>query len=213
MRPGITEKVWNDQLTEGQRLAWGFSVTIVSAVASFFVTQSPYPMVNWALKIYVVANAYLLVQPQRKYSMLSRFWRRLYARASLTFAVTGIGVLVFGLFGTVVSATMLPAAKLSVTQALDEQGQPIWIRMVGPCIFGLAALIAIRHAYQGLSIREIAIVRPRELLTRLIFHRTHTARTWPEAAMVELIVVVYSVLFASMIGDITQLVSNVVKTI
>ncbi|KGS39108.1 putative membrane protein [Burkholderia pseudomallei MSHR5613] len=213
MRPGITEKVWNSQLTEGQRLVWGLSVALISATSSFFVTQSPYPAVNWVVRLYVVANAYLLVQPQRKYSGLGRIWRRLFVRTSLAFAAVGIAVLVCGFFGAVVTATILPAAKLSLIQAINEHGEPLWIRMIGPSMFLLAAFVAIRHAYQGLSIREIAFERPRQVLVRLIVRRDYAARTWQEAAMVELVVVAYSVVFASSVGSMTTLIGNVVKTL
>jgi hypothetical protein len=205
MRPGLTEEVWNRQLSEDQRIAWGLSIVIISIVVSAFVRQSPYVWFNWMIRLYCGVNAYLLVQSQRKLSALDRRPRRKYMRASLCMAAAGITVIVSCMFGDVLIAISGQVIKNSVVQAISNSSQPILLRVLMPIITVIACVCASLKSYEGFGMKKLAFNLPRATYIQLIVKRAYTARTFLEFAVIELAVVAYSWVFASTASDLANL--------
>lgn len=210
MRPGITEIVWKDRLKEETRQKWGLTFAVLTAVAAFFIKQTPYLPLNCVIKVYLVVNAYLLIQPQRTYSRLERSFQRKYARASFLCATIGVSVLVSAFFIAPVLAMAASMVKAAPNPFMKTGAVAVyqWFVLL---TMGAALFTAAYRAYHGMNVRDFVVKVPRLFFYSIIFRRTFAARTFLELAFIEISVIAYNWAFASIAASVTKMLHDALQ--
>lgn len=200
---GVTEPYW-EKLSEDDRLYWRITSRAVGIVGAFFVNKSGNHYLDWTLTALTAAFYLFFVDTQRSYSKLSPVLRKRCIRIAITLGSHGPAALGIALYVQIALASVGQVFATEIAPGVMTSNY-MASKIFVVTAFLIATPVAIIRVFRQLQLEQLIYHVPRQVLKRILVHKSMSATSFETFAHIELSVLGACLIYASIFSELASI--------